>query len=173
MKTRLFAGLLGLFSVLLLTLACAHQATALTVVDANGTEVGEVVGVAHDVSLVTTAAIRYQGRWLLVQVLRDRFQHSPLLFESLDCTGQAYQDPKTSPFKSTAVNRPGSTLYYEAGPLQPISARSVRQYDGPCVSETRTEQPLVPMHPSIRLDKMFTRPFTVTPPPWWQFWRSK
>jgi hypothetical protein len=128
-QTNSVKKMLPLIVLVVAALAGAAQCQSSTqanfvVIDSTGAFLGRVVSTNQGGS-ITTIAIPYRGKWLLVALTRDYMLSGQLYFASTDCSGQAYADPSPSPFLASAVDGSNETLYFEDGALQNVNVQSV------------------------------------------------
>ena len=88
-----------------------------------------------------------------------------LLYQSFDCTGQAYSaDPGVG--ERYAMIGPNNVLYLSApgaSPQQSININSIKYPDHPCQGGNAGQwDNLVPVNPTVSLDTLFQGPFRVT-----------
>jgi hypothetical protein len=134
-----------------------------TVVDANGTVVGNAISLQAQMPIV---ALEVSGVTFTLVVLPDRLQsagRSPTLwFESTDCSGAPMIEP--GPFLSaTVIGSPGDTLYAQ----DPNGVRRIFTAGSKITEANRTCQPTfgtlfgVPAIPLIDLSATFVPPFSL------------
>lgn len=174
---------LGPFLCLLLLLSAkrvdgvvVEAVDAVNVVDANGTKVAGVLGLAGPAG--ATIALEVDGQLVVLQVTREHFvgnADTDLLFESNNCTGTAYAAAGSlslgPSLTAVVVGSPGSTVYLgdPGSTPQAITSRSQLgspiSRPGPCHQDTILQPDAISVTPTINLDTLFTPPFTLAAAP--------
>ena len=139
----------------------------LRVFDANGNEVGKVLTISGEFSVV---AIRVDGHLVKFAVLRDFLEGDFLFFESSDCSGAPFllvRVPEGIGDFRAAIVPPGTTVWVErpGNVVQTITARSQLvppRFTPSCQNiGPNTIQAVEALGPLINFDEVFTPPFSV------------
>lgn len=176
-----FAGLICTLGIAVLTslALCASSAQQakvkpigrVVIVDSQGKTVGTPLGGASLFDPGSANEVRpnvlldIEGNIVAVSLGRDRFYTAAyLLFDSQDCTGNAWYFPVSGEpplLPRAVVGPPGQTLYVEKqdGQLQSVTIRS-RSLRNECFN-IQSSQQVVPMQPLVDLSKEFTPPFSL------------
>ncbi len=142
----------------------------LRVLDASGTQVGEVIGVAGDAAgyFYPSVLIVAGSDVFVLRIQRDTItSREALWFTSNDCSGQSYLPHHASytlPITSVLSRTGGFDVYAPdlSAPLTFVTIRSRRGGAAPCSTTNFTEQ-AYPTRPPIFLPHL--PPFTVEPAP--------
>jgi hypothetical protein len=141
-----------------------HPKRFLTVVDAQDQKVGGVITVES--SGWAVVAFEMEGRLFTVRVFRDRFfgPNARLLYESTNCSGQAFLevDSPLPVLPPVAVIAPATVfLPLPDASVQAVNARSYQvDTDGSCLGFSETHNGLA-AGSLIDLFTLFTPPFRV------------
>lgn len=170
---RRLIGLLLLFFGLLLGLAVSAGAqgppspAVLAVYDANGIQVGSVVGITPGLQR-PIVGMRINGVAFVLEVFENRFRGNrrTVIFESSDCSGTPFLHRTEEPLPSASVipdqGAFPQTLYVAdtSSPLTTFVNRSERQDDGICRSGSGSQGIGFPAV-QTDLSTLFTPPYTV------------
>ncbi len=145
-------------------------AQVLRISDANGTKIGDTIGISAQGQPIIP--FNLNGQLIPLVVTQDRFfGNTQLLFESVDCTGPRFLvDISVTPnavipvlFPPVVVAPPGNTILV-SGPnsSQSITARSILSLDGTCQTLPQPFSTAAFLaQATIDLDTQFFPPFSM------------
>jgi hypothetical protein len=149
--------------------------SGIAVYDGNGAKVGDVIDINLDFTGqfggTAVIALALDGRFLALRATPSGFQgfHDRLRFESVDCSGTPFLDPRPSAvalIPPVAVGPPGNTVYVP-GPDSSTDTFVERSFIVLHQPGRLCEQPVpsqrfgVPAMSVINLDALFIPPFSV------------
>jgi hypothetical protein len=142
------------------------EAATLKVVDADDKEIGPIFS-TFLVPIIPVIAFHVDERVVpLIVVSRNNFfGFLPLLYQSANCTGQAFlPDNPEVLFPVAAIAPPGQTVYVPDQTVAPqaLTIRSAKNADGSCGTPPNDfPNELVPAVRTVNLNRLFKRPYSV------------
>src|SRR5215813_1954906 len=142
------------------------SSNALSVYDAHGNKLGDVVGVQDNIPWVTFTA---GGYVLALRVYAEQLLGGFVWFSGANCTGNAYISDTpifngADTFALAAVGEPGGVIYAAdaKATVQSVRLQSVAQHNGTCFSlSSPVTNNVVPASAVTTLDLQFSRPYSV------------
>jgi hypothetical protein len=173
MKRHLLLAFAAVATVFILAAYAQKPASVqqLAVYDAEGKRIGIVSGGAQIVDMLPLVSFKIEAVPFMLFVYRNGFGPGQLVWESENCTGQAYFIVYTadglSSLQTAAIGPPGNTVYVEDGAPVTKTTHSMSVAGGQsstCRNLAPFSNPpetVVPMRPLVDMNTLYKPPFTV------------